>query len=181
MNVQDEYYGLLFDVRRSVRYHMRRRGFFESFHALVLFIGLLGGSATMVALGAELGSQWPLWLKLLPGALIAASAAADLVVGAMRKAWLHADLARRFIELERTIASARREPTEALIAEWTDRRLEIEAGEPRILRVLDTICYNEMLRAMEHQRRDQIPIGFWQRCFAHFFDFREHRLHAPPS
>ena len=67
------------------------------------------------------------------------------------------------------------------VAEWTDRRLEIEAGEPRILRVLDTICYNEMLRAMDHQRRDQIPIGFWQRCFAHFFDFREHRLHAPAS
>lgn len=178
MNVQDEYYGLLFAVRRSVRYHMHRRGFFEIFHALVLFIGVVGGSATVAALVAEASKDWSLWVKLLPGAFVAVFSAADLVVGSIRKAWLHADLARRFIELERTMEAGREGPGEPLILKWRDKRLEIEADEPRILRVLDTICHNEMLRAMDHPREEQIPIGFWQRCFAQLFDFGEHRLHV---
>ena len=45
----DEYWHLLFGVRRSVRYHDRRRGFYESFHTVVVFLSVIGGSATIAA------------------------------------------------------------------------------------------------------------------------------------
>ena len=45
----------------------------------------------------------------------------------------------------------------------TDRRLVIEAGELRIFRVLETVCYNEMLRAMGYPPERQSPLTFWQR------------------
>lgn len=102
--------------------------------------------------------------------------AADLVLGSSRKAWLHSDLARKFFDLEREIEKSRGDVTEALIVEMKDRRLAIEADEPPILRVLDTLCHNELMRAMGYPRDQQIPVGFWQRLFASFFDLQEHKL-----
>ena len=37
------------------------------------------------------------------------------------------------------------------LAELTDRRLAIEAGEPPILRFLDALCHNELLIAVGRQ------------------------------
>ena len=37
------------------------------------------------------------------------------------------------------------------LAELTDRRLAIEAGEPPILRFLDALCHNELLTAVGRQ------------------------------
>lgn len=170
------YRGLLFDTRRSVRYHMRRRSFYERLHASATFMALIFGSATLAAFGAEVAKEWPTWVKLLPAALTSMLSGLDLLVGSTSKAWLHADLARKFIDLERELEKARGRIAEAVLAEMTDRRLVIEASEPRILRVLDTVCYNEMLRAMGYPPERQIPLTFWQRCFANLFDFQEHKL-----
>ena len=38
-----------------------------------------------------------------------------------------------------------------MLAELTDRRLAIEAGEPPILRLLDALCHNELLTAVGRQ------------------------------
>ena len=161
-----------------MRYHVRRRGFYERTHAGVLFLALVFGSATIAAFSAEFGKDWPLWLKLLPAALASVLSAADLIFGSSRKAWLHADLARPFIDLERELARTRGEVAEALIAETADRRLSIEADEPPVLRVLDTLCHNELTRAMGYPRDQQIRVAFWQRLCAPFFDVAEHRLQA---
>ena len=96
-----------------MRYHVRRRGFYERTHAGVLFLALVFGSATIAAFSAEFGKDWPLWLKLLPAALASVLSAADLIFGSSRKAWLHADLARPFIDLERELARTRGEVTDA--------------------------------------------------------------------
>ena len=100
----------------------------------------------------ELGAGWPLWLKLLPAALTSVLSAADLVFGSSRKAWMHADFARRFVELERALAKDGAE-----VAEILDRRLAIEAEEPPPLRVLDTLCHNELVRAMGYPRESADP------------------------
>ena len=170
------YDDLLFGVRRSIRYHSRRRGFYERFHAVVLFLAVVFGSATLGAFGGALGEGWPLWIKLSPAALATLLSAADLVIGSMRKAWQHADFARRFIELERRLTAGPVAPDEALVAEFTGERLAIEADEPPVLRVLDTLCHNELLRAMGYPPEKQVRVGFWQRACAQFFDLREHRL-----
>ena len=167
---------LLWGVRRSVRYHDRRHGFHERFHAAVIFFAMVGGSATVVAFGTAIGESLPLELRLLPAALVTVLSAIDLVVGTMRKAWLHADLKRRFIEIERDALRAGADAPDEVLLELEARRLQVETDEPPVLRVLDAICHNELLRAEGYPRDRQVPIGFWQRRFAQFFDFREHRL-----
>ena len=173
----NEYDELLFDVRRSVRYHVRRRHHFETIHKFVLFIALVFGSATVAVFADIIGEHWPLWVKSLPAGLVSVLAAFDLVINSTTKAWLHADLARQFIDLERHLELEKDKPHDDLVKEATDQRLQIEATEPRALRVLDTLCYNEMLRAMGYEKKRQIKVTFIQRICAPFFDFHEERLH----
>lgn len=162
-----KYWGLLFGVRRSVRYHQRRREFYERFHGFVLLVAVAGGLATIAALGSERTA-----LRWLAPAVVTLLALFDLFVGSMSKAWLHADLARRFIALERELVREQAEPTAAALLEVERERLSIEADEPPIRRVLDTLCHNELWRAMGYPESEVAPVSFLQRVFAHYFDFR---------
>lgn len=65
-----------------------------------------------------------------------------------------------------------------LVQDVTKERLNIEANEPKVKKVLDTICHNELLRAMGYPKSKEIGIGFWQRLFAQIFDFREYKLRS---
>ena len=167
-----KYWGLLFGVRRSVRYHNRRRGFYERFHGFVLLMAVAAGSTTIAAFGSELTAALPTAVKLLAAATVTLLALLDLVVGSMRKAWLHADLARRFIALEQKLVAHQAEPTAAALVDIERDRLEIEADEPPIRRVLDTLCHNELWRAMGYPESEMVPVSFLQRLFANYFDFR---------
>lgn len=169
---EPKYWGLLFGVRRSVRYHNRRRDFYERFHGFVLFVAVAGGSTTIAAFGSELTAALPTAVKLLAPAAVTLAAISDLVVGSMRKAWLHADLARRFIVLEQKLVAQQAEPTADALLEVERERLAIEADEPPIRRVLDTLCHNELWRAMGYPESQVAPVSFFQRVFAHYFDFR---------
>jgi hypothetical protein len=55
--------------------------------------------------------------------------------------------------------------------------LAIEADEPPILRVLDAICHNELLRAMGYPKEREAQIAWYQRLLASFVDIREHAIH----
>lgn len=175
-NCHDDYHALLFDVRRSVRYHNRRRRFYTVLHKWQVFLSLLLASTTMMAFAGAIGDGWPLWIKISLATLVSVLAVLDLVFGSVDKTWLHADLERQFIELERQLEAARDNPTAELIAQVTDRRLDIERQEPPVLRVLDTLCHNELVRAMGYEAEQQVRVGFWQRLFADFFDLADHRL-----
>ena len=62
------------------------------------------------------------------------------------------------------------------IADWTRERLAIEAEEPPVLRVLDTLCHNELTRAMGYGQEYQAKVGFFQRLFAQICDVRQDAL-----
>lgn len=173
----DDYDDLLFDVRRSVRYHTRRRHHYDVMHRCVLFVALVFSSATVVTFAGEVSKDWDLWVKSLPAVLVSILAALDLVLGTTTQSWLHADLARQFIDLERQLETRKGEPFDILLPEITDKRLQIEATEPPILRVLDTLCHNEMIRAMGLDREQEVKVNFIQRFFAPLFDVAEWRLH----
>ncbi len=162
-----EYDRLQFDVRRSVRYHDRRVSFFEMGHKVVLFIALIGGSASIAAFTAEFSLDWPQWVKLLPAAIISVVAGLDLVTGFSSKARIHDQLKQRFIALE---SRMHREETDGVLDEWTVERLAIEADEPPVLRVLDTLCHNELLRSMGYPKDKHIPVKPLQRVLSPFFD-----------
>ena len=162
-----EYDDLLFGVRRSVRYHDRRVAFYDWGHRLVLFIALIAGSASMAAFTAEMASGWPHWVKLLPGALVSLAAALDLVFQFPHKARVHALLKQRFIVLE---ARMHRGQAEDKLIEWTVTRLQIESDEPPVLRVQDTLCHNELLRAMGYPKTEFKQVTWLQRICSPFFD-----------
>lgn len=159
---------LLFGVRRSVRYHNRRRMFFDRLNTLSQALSVIFGSATMYAVLTDLGRGY----AVTAAALVTAFSTINLVVGSTAMARLHHDLARRFIALEKSMVMVPR-PGEADISSWTQARLDIEMDEPPPLRVLDSICHNELMQTMGYPRERWLRIGWFQRLVAQIFDFRE--------
>ena len=158
---------LLFDVRRSVRYHRHRQRFFTRLHVITTAGSLFMGASVVASILANHQT-----LALYAGAFVAALSAIDLIVGFSNKIRLHSDLARRFINLESeiiTLSDAASSNYDRLYAS----RLSIEADEPPILRVLDSLCYNEMLRAEGYDKNEYVQISSTQKIFSNWFDYRQ--------
>jgi hypothetical protein len=104
--------------------------------------------------------------------MVAVFGAIDLVFDAPQFARLHKDLARRFIALEKEIVIL---PTltEDEIRRFTADRLEIEADEPPVLRILNVVCHNELMRAMGYPDNSLAKISPLKRFFCHFFDLND--------
>ncbi|MEG2663544.1 MAG: hypothetical protein RSE33_12245 [Hafnia sp.] len=162
---------LLFDVRRSVRYHNRRRAFFDRLDQLTNVLALVFGSVSIYGVLSHTGNLLP----VLSAGIVTIFSAFNLVIGSSQRARNHFDLARRFIDLEQKIVTS--EPSARLLAKYTSERLSIEKDEPPVLRVLDCICYNEQGRAMGFSDRDILRITSVQRLCAPFFDWRMHTIH----
>ena len=155
----------LFGVRRSVRYHVHRRRYFEFLTTATTTISFLGASAVGITHYASLpGLEW---LPVLFGGLVALVNALSLSIGSSRMANLHADLARQFGELEK-----RFDPTQPLgddeYKQRVNERLKIEATVPPTKRLLDVMCHYELMRAMGYS--DTHPkIPWCRRALAHVF------------
>ena len=162
---------LLFGVRRSIRYHLRRRRFFDNIHKTSTFLSALSGTATIAAVLAKAGPA----LTITFAALVAIFSISDLVVGTAQAARLHDDLARRFFNLEKIIISTK-EITEENLTNFISQRLDIEADEPTPLKVLDSICHNELLRTMGYDKSEFLNIRWYQRIAAQFLDVMEHKI-----
>ena len=103
---------------------------------------------------------------------ILAGALRGLAADSARKARQHGDPARRLMALERPLVEIGAAPTGAALVESIRERLDIEADEPPIRRILDTLCHNELWRAMGYPESEMVPVSFLQRLFANYFDFR---------
>jgi len=166
------YRDLLFAVRRSVRYHRRRQRFLEGVNRVIRIVLLLSGFGTITVVTAKLGESWTLACAFV----IAVVTAIDLVTGVGKSASLHGVLAGSFLALEREMIQAGDESSDKSVREFMARRLEIEADEPAILRVLDCMCHNDLLRAMGYDDQEYADIPWWQRLLAHVSNFGEHRI-----
>ena len=162
---------LLFGVRRSTRYHMRRQRFFGRLERVAALAALVAGSLTVIVLLASVDER----LVLAAAAATAVAGASAVVFAPGLRARQHNDLAREFIGLERDMVRAG-DVTPERLAELTARRLEIEAAEPPILRVLDTMCHNELLTALGSDEGQRVGITRLQRWLANWADFRADRL-----
>lgn len=134
-DLEDRWHNLLFGVRRSIRYHQRRRAFFDRLDQLSNMLSvILGSTAIYGVLGDDAKD-----VALIASALVTVMASINLVVGCSRRAREHADFARQFIELEKRMIG---KASEERLHEVTEARLSIEAGEPPVLHVLNVICHN---------------------------------------
>jgi hypothetical protein len=179
--VEEEWRALLFGVRRSVRYHMRRCRFFELFHSFTNVIGVIAGSSAAVTAFAELPHQeWRVLGPVIAGAIVAIASTVDLVVGTAAAARLHNDLAKQFVELEKEMTLAG-EPTEERLRKLIAKRLTIEAQEPPVMRTLDRLCHNELLRAMGYPDTEHVKIPRYQRWLAQLISFEPSRQSRPTN
>ncbi|WP_093633846.1 hypothetical protein [Paraburkholderia aspalathi] len=162
--------GMLFGTRRSIRYHQRRRAFFDRCDQFGNVFSLIFGSA---AIYGVLDKDYHA-LALIASGLVTVLSAVNLVFGSSQRARLHHDLSRKFTELERHMLG---KPSEDVYQMTSEKRLDIESEEPPILRVLDCLCHNEQMRSEGYPREDLAKIEWWQRLFAQFFDLREDLIH----
>lgn len=167
-----EHWSLLFGVRRSVRYHIRRERWFDGVHNLGALAAAVSGSAAVASLLARLDPA-PVTAAV---AVTAVTGACELVFGTAKAARRHNGLAREFISLEKDLVAAGDAPSEPCLRALQARRLDIEAREPPVLRVLDAICHDELVTALGIEDAQRSNVGWWQRWCAPIVDLGAHRL-----
>jgi hypothetical protein len=142
LNLDDFQYGLLFDVRRSIKYHDVRRAFYECWHKFTNFVTILMAGSVIFELAKP--GESPGWLVLL-GVLAAFAAISDMVIGFSTKASRHSILRSEFCDLEREILSG--DLSDETWGKHLIRRLDIEKDEPPVYKVLDGLCRNDILKS----------------------------------
>jgi hypothetical protein len=165
---------LLFGVRRSIRYHNHRRRFFDGLDKFTKILAAVAGSA---AVATALGNHTTVTVIL--AATIAVFSAVDLIIGSGPAARLHSDLAKRFAELEATIVRLG-SPKPEKIRELVADRLIIEADEPPILRVLDSVVYNELCKALGYKECEMVKIGWFQSLMSQLVDLWPSKIKKQP-
>lgn len=151
-------YGLSFDVAKSMRYHAYRRKFFDNLDKLTKILVIGTGGATFISLIAEPASPIAKWFALV----VAVLTAIDIIIGFSQIARLHDKLYRDFGALARTIARTT-QVDERQIAEWSERRLEIETEEPGVLDWLERCCSREEAEARGDAVNDAWKLPPWKR------------------
>lgn len=162
MTQTEEWQGLESDAQRSIRYHMARVRFFQSWETGLRFVSLISGSSVVVAILA----QAPDWVGLTAGGLVAVAQAAELIGELGAKARRHNSLADEFSGIGQAMALHVAAPDAATIVQFRARVLAVDAREPPIKRYLDLLCHNQVARA--GGSKDVYRVNFWQRTFAHY-------------
>ena len=165
-SLDQRWHDLLFAVRKSVRYHERRQRFFMSCNRFVSFVTAASGTSAVVTLLNDADKGVVLAIALL----ITLAGLLDLVFGTARRISEHGNLAREFVALERRMTLT--ETSSEALRELTAARLEVEEREPPILRVLNVLSHNDVMRSMGYPPSQWARVTPWQRRFAPFFDFR---------
>lgn len=146
--LSDDQHALLFGVRRSIRYHDRRTGFFDSLHRITNALTVLLAGMVFVEL---LDGNVPHALQWLAG-VSATLSIIDFVLGYSQRADAHRSFKRQFGELEADIVVSDLDNTEQWKS-FSARRVRIESNEPPVYRALDLLCQNELLLASGYTRQ----------------------------
>lgn len=165
----DSFYGNLFGVRKSVRYHQRRQAFHEWWNTVIIALAFASSASAMAEWSAE-------WRQLLIGAT-SFLLMLNWVVGLTRRANAHAKLGQRFASLEQDMVPfEKNRDLEAQDEErFRRRRLEIEADEPAKMRVMDILCHNELCEAA-YPEHTVYSVAAWRRGLGHFIDIDDGKI-----
>lgn len=160
--------GLLFAVRRSVRYHDHRQKFFTSVTNCATFVAVMFGLSSAIVW--KIASVTAPWVIMIPGFLVSLLSGIVLVFRTADKSREHWTLRNEFIELEKKVICALDEETDK-IKDLQKERLDIESREPKILRMLDVMCRNEICLSMGYEKNQMRHIPWYFRWFSAFCSF----------
>lgn len=151
---------LHFDILRSMRYHKKRQAWFENLGIGFSITSLAFASAAFSAM-----QKWipPEWAQVL--VFVAALASFfSLILRPSERARKHADLHTSFSDLAKQISK----PDDISPAELHGIRcqvLDIEKGEPKHSRALNSVCYDEIAESLGISADPRT--SWWKRAFAH--------------
>lgn len=155
---------LLWRVRLSNLYHLKRERFLDGADRASKAVSALGGAAafTQIRSSPDIG----LWMT----AVITVIATMSLVYGLGAKARKHAELARDFKRLEAEITEGSLEINVVGLKKLEAKYLGIESSEPPALSALTTHCHNELCVA--YGKLEEVTLLPWyQKLLKNFFDF----------
>lgn len=173
-DIEHEWHALMFGIRRSIRYNLRRRQHFERWQIFSTVLTMLSGSIAFTSASGIIPTHLAHTVTLASSAFVAIISAFTLALSPTRKAWEHADFVKKFISLEKEMINSKINKDN--LTKLSSMRLDIETTEPPVLHVLNTICHNELARSMGYTQSHLAEIGPIQRFFSPFFDWREHTL-----
>ena len=150
-----------FGIKKSIRYHSKRRAFFERWDNIANWLVAVAGAS---AFASVVGDSASLLSKILTF-LMTAIALADVIVSFGARARLHQDLYRRFSELAIEITHMSN-PTPHDIATLRAKRLSLEAEEPHIIDAIERWCWSEEAESRGADSADLQPLTKWQRLRA---------------
>jgi hypothetical protein len=151
-----------FEVHKSIRYHAKRRSFFDKCNNITRAASAIFAAGAVVSVVG--GSPIVITVVAIS---IAVLSSIDLVIDYSRRARIYDDLYRDFCELAATIEE-HPHPREAQVRTWAAKKLRIQAKEPTSLDVLNVICANEELEGRGYPYKYRVR--WWQRPFKNFFD-----------
>lgn len=126
-------------------------------------LSLILGSAAIYGVLQENAKN----VALIASATVTVVSSINLVVGSAQRGRDHTDFMRKYVELEKRMLG---KPNEELLLEVSAARLTIEAEEPPVLHVLNSICHNDMVRARGYAKKYFLDIGWFQTLFAQIID-----------
>jgi hypothetical protein len=126
-----------FGVKKSIRYHARRRAFYDRLENWTKILVAVSGAAAFATL---IGNP-DHWFPKIATAFVAAFGLADVVLNFGARARLHEELYRKFSELAVEIATTSRAAA-VDVAKFRALRLTLETSEPPIIDALERECWN---------------------------------------
>ncbi|HUK58352.1 MAG TPA: hypothetical protein VLV50_03910 [Stellaceae bacterium] len=149
-----------FAIHVGMRYHAKRRAWFDWLHRVAMVVAALGSSAAVAALyGGLIGAAEGLVIA------VAIAAASELAFGFAERGRSAHSLYRRYTALAGTIAEANSVDPD-LLRRWEQRRLLIRADCEERLLVLHRICYNLEAEARGYDDTALYRVKPWQRLLA---------------
>ena len=153
---------LKFQVDKSIRYHHRIQGFYDTVNRLFLFVIIAtGGGAVLIGKDEAL---------VVPSAAVLSS-----VVAALLLVWAPANRARnhqwlhfKFSDL--MIAIQTGEHTKENYLHWDADRRQIEKDEPAVFYALEADCDNQARRAWD-RTDEMVKMRWWHRWFMYLIRF----------
>ena len=181
-NPKKEFKNLKFSISRSVRYHVYRESFFRAIINVGFLVSFLFSTASIVTIGEVIAKDWPTWAKLIPSASISVVTSFVFVFRVTDRMRLHGDLRKEFVELQKEMELNSNLDENQLIdfvSAMQTKRLDIELKEPRVLKVLDIFCHNEIMRSQGQGPEDEgwVVIPFYKKVMKQWIDIGESDLH----
>jgi hypothetical protein len=94
-------------------------------------------------------------LSLVLGIAVGIASSVSLAFGFSFREQTHIDLKRKFADLEKSMVR-QENPDEKALRERIADRLAIETDEPAVVRTLDIVCHNELVRAQGYGKLAKI-------------------------